>query len=59
MSLRLEEAAEILAIIACHDKRCNFIGDKRVVAETLFCDAFDEVELYMVVLTFRVCGENP
>ena len=31
VSLRLEETAEILAIIFCQDKRCNFIGDKRVV----------------------------
>lgn len=31
VSLRLEETAEILTIIACQDKRCNFIGDKRVV----------------------------
>ena len=31
VSLRLEETAEILAIIACQDKRCNFIADKRVV----------------------------
>ena len=34
-------------------------GGNPYVAETLFCDAFGEVVLYKIVLTFRVCGENP